>query len=212
MERMKKHGTLKYLLAAAVFILGIRYFDAIVGFLVTLKNAFFPLLLGCCMAYVLNIVMSKLEKLYFRKKDAAWAEKSRRPVCMGISILIVFGIIFLVIKVVVPELLVALSLLGEGIPLYAEKGISWAVEHSVDVPALNEWLEQLKIDWPEMMRQLLGGITGILNSTVSLVGVVSKAVVNIFMGLIFAVYLLLAKEKLLSQMKRILKEIGRAHV
>lgn len=205
MEKIKKYSAVKLILIAAVFVLGIRYFEEILGFLGTLKGVFLPLFLGCAMAYVLNIVMSALEKIYFPKKDARWVERTRRPVCMVASILTVTGIVFLIIRVVVPELLNAIILLGEGIPVYVEKVINWAVDHSGDIPALNKWLESLEIDWAQMIRQFLGGVTGILNSTVSLVGVVSKSVVNVFMGLIFAIYLLLNKEKLLSQAGRILR-------
>ena len=47
-----------------------------------------------------------------------------------------------------PELLNAVLLLGEGIPVYVEKGIKWAVDHSGGIPALKDWLESLAIDWP----------------------------------------------------------------
>ena len=204
-----KSGIWKWFLAAGVFVLGIRYFEQIVGFLGVLKDIVFPLILGCVMAYVLNIIMAKIEKLYFPGKAGRWVEKTRRPVCMAISILVVVAIVFLIMKVVFPELLGALTLLGEGIPVYFEKARQWGIEHSDQIPALEEWLNSLELNWPEITKKVVGyltsGIGGILNSTVVLVGVVGKSVVNFVMGAIFAIYLLFNKEKLLAQVRRIMR-------
>ncbi|MFQ9150484.1 MAG: hypothetical protein ACLR6B_02025 [Blautia sp.] len=70
-------------------------------------------------------------------------------------------------------------LLGEGVPVYVEKGlIEWAVDHSGGIPALKEWLESLAIDWPKIIQQFLGSLTDILNSTVELVGVLTSSIVR----------------------------------
>ena len=99
----------------------------------------------------------------------------------------------------------AVLLLGEGIPVYVEKGIEWAVDHSGGIPALKDWLESLAIDWPKIIHQFLESLTEILNSTVELVGLLSSSIVRLFMSLIFGIYLLSGKERLLDQAKRILK-------
>ncbi len=63
----------------------------------------------------------------------------------------------------------------------------------------------LAIDWPKIIHQFLGSLTEILNSTVELVGLLSSSIVRLFMSLIFGIYLLSGKERLLDQAKRILK-------
>ena len=49
------------------------------------------------------------------------------------------------------------------------------------------------------------GIGSIVNSTISVVGSVVGGVINFFIGLIFGVYILVGKERLSSQAKRILR-------
>lgn len=208
-NHIRKLGFLKWFFGAAAFVLVIRYFEDLLAYVYMLKDIVWPLFLGCIMAYVLNIIMSKLEKYYFPKKNDRWVEKTRRPVCMVASFVIVIGIVVLLINVVLPELIGAIVLLGEGIPVYFEKIRVWAVEHSDEIPALEEWLSSLEIDWAKLMQDittyLTSGLGGLLNSTVAIAGVVGKSIINFFMGAIFAVYLLLNKEKLFSQLKRILK-------
>ena len=57
----------------------------------------------------------------------------------------------------------------------------------------------------KVMEVARSGIGGILNSTISVVGSVVGGVVNFFIGLIFGVYILVSKERLSSQAKRILR-------
>ncbi len=205
MEKSKRQRILLYLVLIGGLALLVCYFDEILAFFGQVGGVSLPLVLGCGIAYVLNIIMSAMERHYFTKKDAPWVAKTRRPVCLAASIFVVLGIIFLLIRVVAPELLNAVLLLGEGIPVYVEKGIEWAVDHSGGIPALKDWLESLAIDWPKIIHQFLGSLTEILNSTVELVGLLSSSIVRLFMSLIFGIYLLSGKERLLDQAKRILK-------
>ena len=150
-----------FLIAVLIFIL--QRFSLIMGVLKSIWGFSFPLILGGIMAYILNLLMSKLEKIYFPNSDKKVVKKSRRVVCMTLSIFIVVGILVLVIQLVVPEL--ARNLFN-----YATNGVS-----------------------------------GILNSTLSFVVLLVGGVVNFFIALIFALYILISKEKLLIQIKKICK-------
>ena len=110
MEKTKKQKSVWYLVLIAVLILMIRYFEQITGFLKTVGSVAMPLAMGCGIAYVLNIIMSAMERHYFTRKNAPWVEKTRRPVCMAACIVAVLGIIFLLIRVVAPELINAVLL------------------------------------------------------------------------------------------------------
>ena len=151
MEKSKRQRIVLYLVLIGGLALLVCYFDEILAFFGQVGGVSLPLVLGCGIAYVLNIIMSVMERHYFTKKDAPWVAKTRRPVCLAASIFVVLGIIFLLIRVVAPELLNAVLLLGEGIPVYVEKGIEWAVDHSGGIPALKDWLESLAIDWPKII-------------------------------------------------------------
>ena len=87
---MKKKKTdsavIIYICLAALLILAIRYFDNIAGLAVSLWNVVFSLLLGAAMAYVLNIIMVRVERLYFPRSRNTWIRSSRRGVSILLSI------------------------------------------------------------------------------------------------------------------------------
>ena len=64
-------------LGVTVFLtfLAIRYWNSLTGFVGALFDAASALILGCVIAYVLNILMSFYEKHYFRKARVKQLEK-----------------------------------------------------------------------------------------------------------------------------------------
>ena len=199
----------KYMILAAGLILGIIYFNTILTGVRGLWGIAMPLITGCIIAYVLNIVMRRLEKLYFPKSDKAIVKKSRRPVCMVMSIVLIVLVFMLIMRLVVPELLQAFMIIGQAIPVYFEQIVDWILANSDSFPAIEEELQNLQIDWnaigDSVWNYLKAGVGGLLNSTVSIVGSVFGAIVNFIISLIFCLYILSSKEKLGSQIKRIVR-------
>ena len=86
---MKKKKTdvavIIYICLAALLILGIKYSDQIAGVALNLWNVAFPLILGVAVAYVINIIMVRVERIYFPKTKNRFVAASRR----GVSIVAV---------------------------------------------------------------------------------------------------------------------------
>ena len=191
---MKKTGQpialWKICVGIALTILGIIYFERIIsGDWRVMGNLDVSPVIGAVMAYVLNIILVKAERLYWPNSRNKWINKTRRPVCILISIGIIVIIIVLLLNVVIPELISAFEVIGKSIPIYAEKVRLWALDHSDQLPAVEQWLESMKIDWPQFLKNaaayVTSGLGGILNSTVVFVGVLGKGVVNFVLGVIF---------------------------
>lgn len=209
-KEYKKWGV-QCIFLTAILILILQKFSVIVDFLKNIWGIAFPLILGAVIAYILNLLMSKLEKLYFPNSEQKIVKKSRRIVCMILSILIVAGILILVIQLVVPELVRAFGLIAEMAPEYFEKLGTWILGYLETFPdierSIQNAIENLSINWEELFRNLLGyatsGVSGIVNSTLSFVIFLVGGVINFVIALIFALYILISKEKLLIQVKKI---------
>lgn len=199
----------KYLLVAALLILVIRYFDVLLGGAGNLWGIVTPLVMGCIIAYVLNIIMKVLEKFYFPKSCSRFVRRSRRPVCIVLSIILIAAVIFLVFRLVIPELVKAIGVIGTGIPVLFEQATDWLAVNADVFPGIAEQLENLKIDWNSLgdnaLNYLKAGVGGFLNSTVTIVTSVVAGIVNFVIALIFAIYILSSKEKLANQAKRIVR-------
>lgn len=199
----------KYFLLATLLILVIRYFDVLLGGAGNLWSIAWPLILGCVIAYVLNIVMRRLEKLYFPNTKSALVKKSRRPVCIVLSLLLIAAVFFLILRLVVPELAKAFVMIGQSIPVLFEQAVDWLSKNADTFPQTAEQLKSLQIDWNSLgdsvWNYLKAGVGGFLNSTVSIVGSAVGAVINFVISLIFALYILSSKERLKDQAKRTIR-------
>lgn len=206
MDRRKMDiRVVKYFLLATGLILGIRYFDVLLGGAGNLWGIAAPLIAGCVMAYVLNLPMRWFEKKYFPNSGKAIVKKTRRPVCIVLSILAVALIAYAILRVVVPELVNAVVLIGQAVPALVEDSMDWLAQNLEGFPKTAEELGNLQIDWNALgdtvWQYLKSGLSGVLNSTVSIVSSVVGGMIHFVISLIFSVYLLSSKEKLGRQAK-----------
>ncbi|MBQ8190068.1 MAG: AI-2E family transporter [Lachnospiraceae bacterium] len=200
---------IKYIVLIAVMVLAVLRFDTVLGFVGNLWSIATPLVLGAVMAYVLNIIMKKLEQFFFPKSKQKFVTAIRRPVCIVLSILLIVLVVFLIIRLVVPELVETIRLIGKWIPFGLQKGQEFLLENSDQIPELEKWIASFEFDWEstvqKVIQYLTTGVGGLLGSTLTLVGTIGGGVTNFVIGLIFAIYILASKEKLQNQISRTAK-------
>ena len=105
---------------------------------------FSPFVIGLCIAYVVNVIMRPIERMWLKvlsKCKGKWVEKLKRPICLLLSILLIIGIILAVVFLIIPELSDSISSLVSMIPSYAAEVESWwealserLVKYGVDLP------------------------------------------------------------------------------
>lgn len=200
--------TIRKMAAAAVIILTVIYFKDILAVLSKIWNVFFPLVLGAIMAFVLNIPLTRLEKLYFPKSKNRFINKSRRIVCIFLSLILIVLILALVILLVVPKLTETITIIGNQIPVWFEMIKSFAMEHEESFPTIAEQIENMSIDWDAVAKKLISyatsGLGSLMNATVSVVGSIAGTMVNFFMALIFSIYILADKERISEKINAML--------
>ena len=82
---------------AVLLFWGLYNISAVTKVLGKLLDLLSPLLLGICIAFVLNLMMAALERLWDRalaKWDSRWNRKLKRPVCLALTMVLFIGIIF----------------------------------------------------------------------------------------------------------------------
>ncbi|MBQ6834955.1 MAG: AI-2E family transporter [Lachnospiraceae bacterium] len=206
-------------IAAAVCLFVMR-FDSIIEAGAKVLSAAAPLLLGMVIAYVLNILLKKIEKYYFPKSKNQNVIKSRRPICIVLAFLALFLIMFFIVYLVVPELVSSIRLITQEIPVFVEELRLWAIQNFDEMPTLQESLANLDIDWQETLKKVfdlvMTGAGGFFTSVVSVIAGLFGTVTQFLIGTIFAIYLLSSKERLAAQvdglMRAYLKPQTRAHI
>lgn len=205
--KIEWRGCFRIGLSAFVLFLCITYWPAFAKFMGTFIGAAMPLIIGCVIAYIVNILMSFYERHYFIKSKSAALIKSRRPVCMLLSFISVVLIVILLIRLVVPELTACVELLITQIPGAVSKAVSW-LEANAAIP--EEMLSSLQnIDWKSRIEQIISlltsGVGSVMGTAVNVVSSVFSGIVTALFALIFSIYLLTGKEKLGSQFDRLMR-------
>lgn len=190
----------------------VNHFNLLLNILDTILGILSPILIGLILAFVLNLLLSPLErlwdKLFLKENSRPIVKKLRRPICLLLSFLIVLGIIFAVCFVVIPKL-------GSTVVDMVNTISAYVKTLDVRYDDLRATLEQYAITLPEIdlgKNDLLTKITdllakggsALLNTTISVTTSVLSAVVNLLMGVVFSVYILAQKETLGRQIKRLL--------
>lgn len=203
----KELRLIQIIILAALFILGIKYFDVLLDVIGRLWGIILPLIVGAAIAFTLNIPMKALEKHYFPQSTNKYIIKSRRPVCIFLSIIFILLAAAFIIRMVIPELINAFSLIIKEVIAYLQIGQEWLMENSEDFPSyLNQFVRKevnIQDTVQKVMNFIIQGVSGILGSAFNVFGSVAGIVMDSVFAVIFALYLLFGKEKLISQFRRL---------
>lgn len=196
---------------AVLSCLSVKYSETIFSVAVLLIETVKPLIIGFVLAYILDILMKKLEKIYFSKRDEIWVLKTRRPACVFGSIFIVFFAVVMVIVLVVPALGESIQVLTGGIPKAFDRFLVWisGVAGEAGYEEVQAYVSALKIDWDSLYQKLAEflskGVGGFFTSAFSVANVMISFIFTGVVALIFAIYMLFQKETLRSQLKNLAK-------
>ncbi len=205
---MKKEWRPAFGLGICAFLLylAITYWPHASRFLAALFHAAAPLAVGCVIAYLLNIPASFYEKHYFARSRSLAIAKSRRPVCVIAALLTLAVIVVFIIALVVPQLSDCVQLLVTGLQTLA-----------ADLPARlrrfdvlpEELLSALSgINWQEKIGQAIGlltnGLGSAMDTVLTVLSSVFSSIVTAFISVVFAIYLLMGKERLGRQFDRLI--------
>ncbi len=192
---------------ATVVLLIIKYSQSFLDFFGLLFGILLPIIAGCVIAYVINIIMSFYERHYFRKSKSKFGEKSRRPVCMIGAVLTVLVVLVILAALVTPEIANSVNLILTQLP----STISELLKNETIASVLPEDIvESLRdINWNELFNMIVdmlssGAAGNIANSVIGAVSSVFGTVSTVFIGVVFALYILGEKEKLGAQFKDII--------
>lgn len=164
-----------------------------------------PLIVGCIIAYLVNIIMASYEKLYFSNSKNVYLIKSRRPMCMLLAFLSLIAVVTLVIWLVVPQLVSAVGVIVAGIPGFIEGVLEQVKAWNILPEDILAYLES--IDWQSQISQIVkivgSGIGSVVEILITAVSSVFDWIVTALISTIFSIYVLASKEKLADQFHRV---------
>lgn len=170
-----------------------------------------PMILGGCLAFVLNIPMSFFEKKLFPVENK-FTKKAKRPISLVLSIVVIVAVVTAVLFIVVPRLSDTIA----QVIVTAQKSLPKLmnfVNQYVDDEQINQLFKEYSdFDVRSAIDMAVNFFksdltTNVLGSTVGVVRGIVSSVVNVAIGFVFAIYILLAKETLSRQVKNSLRAL-----
>lgn len=207
---MKKIDTKTLLkIAGTVFVLYlcIHYWPGVATVLKTAFAAVLPLLIGTAVAYPLDILASFFERHLLSKSDNKLIVRTRRGLSVTLALVSLVSIVALIVALVIPQLTKCIKMLIDEIP-DALTFIVAQLDKFEFVP--DDIIGFLSgIDWQSKITSIIStvttGVGSVMNVVISTVSTVVSGVTTTVLAVIFAVYVLLSKHKLLNQLKILIK-------
>lgn len=192
-------------LSIFLLYLCIHYWSSVAGAAEMLLGAASPLLVGCAMAYVVNILMSFYERHFFPRAEGPAATGGRRVVCMALAVVTLLLLIALVIWLILPQLWSCVQLIVAELPDFLKEVVALVDSWGILPDNIAEALDN--IDWRSQISQIIQVVTTGLGSVVDVliktITSVFSWVVSILLSAIFAIYVLFSKERLGRQLHRV---------
>lgn len=182
--------------------------DTVWNVVVTIIDLIKPFIIGICIAFVLNIPMKFFEEKVVGKLTKE-KSKLKRPLSLIITIVVLVGLIIGLMTFVIPQLAESCSTLVKNVPEYVDslekfmnKNINSKELLSSDV--IEEVYNKI-LSMGQNIIKIIGQVAGtIVSHALDITMGVTSTIINIVMAFIVSIYILLSKEKLFNQIKKIL--------
>ena len=188
----------------SLIFLGVQNIGTVAGAVKWVVKLLSPFVIGCGIALVLDVPLQFFERHLFTKTKKMLLLRIKRPLSFGISIFLILGIVFGVIMLVIPELVSAIKVIVGIVTDFVNRLLAMSEEEILELP-LGEYL--LNTDWKNLLVSAQTWLKNqggnLVNTAFTTIGSVVTAVVNFGIGFVFAVYILLSKDKLSRQIIRL---------
>lgn len=207
MDKKTVRSILLIITYAVLLFCAVWRIDAVASFVLWVLKLVVPITLGLVIAFVINIPLSALERIY-PDSPRKWVRRAERPVCILLAFVVIIAIITLVCIMVIPQLWEAGRVLSSLIPGFVESVQNWLVDVLAGFPELREKVMTFQFDWQKLsgtILQISSGMLGIVGSTFTVIFTTIQGVVNFLIAIFFSLYLLMQKETLLAQVRAVME-------
>lgn len=208
-ENIKKIRGL--IIFTALLVVCLWKYDVVFSVVKFIFGVTFPFILGGAFAFVLNVPMNFIQRHLFpekRIKKHKFLKKAARPLSMISVIVLVVGVVVLVLFVLIPQLGSTFSSLGQSLQKFVPKVQEWTELKFKDNKQITSLLAEIDFDWKHIMEMGVSffrkGAGSMLDSTIMVAKSIISGVTTFFIAFVFACYILLQKEKLNVQVRKVI--------
>lgn len=210
--------TKRFFLFLAAFtvalLLCVSHVSEILGWMMSALMLVSPFVVGACMAFIISVPMRLFDTILKKKRKSGItivSEKTRKPLSLVLSIVLILFILILFGSIVVPQLLDTVASLAGSVMRFVPTAQRWITEIMTwleGYPEIHAAVAPLVPDLNQMASSLITFIqkyAGIMvSSLVSNVSSLFGSATDVIISFVFAIYILLQTKTLSRQSKKLL--------
>lgn len=165
-----------------------------------------PFIIGSAIAFIVNVPMKKIEKIL--EEETKLKPSNRRMIALLIALVIVIGLIVFVLFLVVPAFIKASFDVFNALPGLLQNVSEQLTDWFSQSPELQDQIINIEETWSGMLNDFVGNFTDSMSDVVNrifmLLTTTISTIFNLVVGFVFAIYILLSKERLKRHYRKIL--------
>lgn len=197
-------------IVSILVFLGVQNFNIVVNLTKMGIGIMRPFIVGVCIAFTFNVLLKVVEEKAFaplnKMNNLLW-KKCRRGISILLTYAIVTGVLFILFFLIVPELKKSFAILVQNVNVYSTVFQGWTDKLINTFNISPDIAANLRIDWSKIFDVVSNFITSLsnnfINKTVNITSAIISGIVSLVIGIAFSIYMLIQKEKLCDQAKRI---------
>ena len=207
MNNIKKKYIVYIVVATIIVYATVRYFGTVESYILRVTNTLMPFVAGAIMAYIINILMDAYEALLLKKFHN---KKIIRMISITLSFLTFMLVIALLLGIIIPQLVkISFSIMYTN-----PSDLKQIIVDIGNNERINNILKMFNIDtnnidiagyMTRLIKEVMSGVGNVLSGILSGISGFFNTVFSLFMAIVFAIYILVDKEKLRVQGDKLLK-------
>ena len=207
MNNIKKKYIVYIVVATIIVYATVRYFGTVESYILRVTNTLMPFVAGAIMAYIINILMDSYEDLLLKKFHN---KKIIRTVSILLSIFTFVLVIGLLLGLIIPQLVKIMFSIMYTNPSDIKKiiesiGKNNIVDKIADI--MNVDINNIDISGyvTKLIHSVMSSVGNILMGVISGISGIFNTVISVFMAVVFAIYILVDKERIAVQGDKLLR-------
>ena len=229
LEKENAKQILKIVVIAVILLVALFNIKTVWNACISFLDIISPFIWGLAIAFILNIFMTFYENKVFNigkksktkanakmqsteaskvkisnnaKKTSKKKSGVQRAFSIALSIITVVAIFVIILLLIVPQFIDVIRNLIINIPNYLESLQDLGIKITEQFPEANNFIQNIEIDTEALKSGIVNISKNVLDITINQISSLISSIINAFISIIFAVYILANKEELKNQAKK----------
>ncbi|MEG0895396.1 MAG: AI-2E family transporter [Oscillospiraceae bacterium] len=188
-----------------LFFIILQNFSKVQSALNWFLSLFSSFIIGVCIAFVLNIIMSSLENKIFKK--IKWFQKKQkiiRPISIVLTLVIFLGALTALFSFIIPQVIDSAKTLSGNMQGYIESLQNFLNKILSQFGISTDVYEAIVSMFSSVSDKILSYLTEAVPKILLTTKNITNGIMNFFVGFVFAIYMLASKEVLLKNSKKMI--------